>query len=259
MKKIEDDWYKLEIKNYPYNKSFAKDCVRVYNIDGNEAYFAGAHFRCMLLCSFRPSKRYETLEEVKADAKKLSSPMFMQLLEKFVKQYPYYFQDVDALCYFESCVWEDVFEPFTDIKDERESYIPLGDGKWEISLCFDFTLRYFGRVNTKKHPCEIDTSKYKGTTFFQAVGYSDVFCNKFVEYINSVGGDKLKVFGSEWSVGGDPNNERSKWFDSWWGYFEIRERFIVPLEEGDPGIGDGTGRLSDFSYLAETNRPIAYI
>lgn len=234
---------KLNLKEYPYRTAplpgipgeVLKNALRIYNINGIEAPFTWGAFRVCMPASFRPSKRYETLEEVKADATKKASLMFVQLLEKFMSQYTHYFQGV-YITVDENCVWEDTLDKK---KNERESYISLGDGKWEISLFFWCIISCYARVNTKNHPCAYDLS----TMNFQAETYAVDFSKKLADFLNAEGQGKLKVWGPEWAFEFD-DDDGTVWIsEECYSIQANKERFVTPLEEGDPGVGNGVGKL----------------
>lgn len=234
---------KLNLKEYPYRTApllgelgeVLENALRIYNINGIEAPFARSAFRVCMPASFRPSKRYETLEEVKADATKKASLMFVQLLEKFMSRYTHYFQGV-YITVDENCVWEDTLDKK---KNERESYISLGDGKWEISLFFWCIITCYARVNTKNHPC----AYHLPTMNFQAEAYAEDFSKKLADFLNAEGQGKLKVWGPEWAFGFGDDDDCDWIAEDWYSIQTNRERFVAPLEESDPGIGNGVGKI----------------
>lgn len=226
-RQLNEEGYRIFLKG-KLEQDPKNEIVRKYNINGKPGYFAGNRISINIGLYFRPSKRYDTLEEVRADARRNTPLLMEQLLEGFLSKYPQYIQ-CDEIGVSTSCVAEDCFI----MNDDYEgSYKPLGDGKWEIHILTNIFLYYYGRINTKEHPCALDNlSMMRVQASFLGFGLVDLFL-KYIKEIDKEG--KITV------DGGNPRFDAdiAGWIEA-----KGNESFIIPWTDEDPGIGSGEAEL----------------
>lgn len=224
----EEGYRKFVEDSKSYRLDHKVDYVRKYYINGKPGYFAMNRISINIGLYFRPSKRYDTLEEVRADARRNTPLLMAQLLEGFLSKYPQYIQ-CEKIGVLTSCVAEDCFI----MNDDYEgSYKPLGDGKWEIHILTNIFLYYYGRINTKEHPCALDKiSMQRVQASYLGFGLVDLFL-KYIKEVDKEG--KITV------DGGNPRFDAdiAGWIEA-----KGNESFIIPWTDEDPGIGSGEAEL----------------